>query len=532
MSYLFSLCHRRLACGVFKNTGGTPVTLLLLLSSLPAFATPSLFIYGATPSGISAAITAAEQGAQVTIVEPMPLPGGMMTGGLSASDIAIQEAIGGHAKRFFYEVGEAYGKGLTTRFEPRTALKIFRRWLNEAGVIVHYNDYPVAVETSDLRITTVHTASGQSYVADQFIDASYEGDLMALAGVSFTYGREGISTYGESWAGVQDEMFEKQFTVQVDPFDENGELLPEIQPDALPDLGHGDHRIQAYNYRLCLTDVKDNQISFTAPEGYNPERYELLVRWLEASRELATYKLEHVLMFLDIYQKGKVDLNHAGPFSTNLIGGNWNYPTASWEERKQIALEHRRYLEGLLYFISTDLRIPEQIRLPLQRFGHAKDEFVETGNWPHQLYVREARRMLGEYVLRQQDVLEDITKPDSIGLGSHRIESHPVQRHVRLKTFAYNKGDVNVRIPMTPYQIPYRILTPLKSECQNLLVTVCVSASHIGYSSIRMEPQYMIMGQSAAHAAMLAVETDQAVQDVSIPLLQMRLKAGGQRLSW
>ena len=484
-------------------------------------------IYGATPAGITAAVRAAKEGASVQLLEPSGHIGGMMTGGLGASDVAIDSVIGGLALKFFKDTGDHYKEDLAFRFEPQVASKVFHKWLAKERIRVVYNYKIDRVYKKGAAISRIVSTENLRAAGKVFIDASYEGDLMARAGVSYSYGRESRATYHEEYAGVQSVQREKQFPGGIPGKDEQNDLLQHIQKDTRPPLGAGDYRIQAYNYRLCLTDNPANRIPFRRPEGYDVKEFELAKRWLKVQPSIG---LRDILMFLPLKRAAKIDLNHVGPFSTNLIGENWHYPEGTYEEREEIALAHRRYIEGLLYFLSTDLDVPEQIRLPLQRFGLAADEFdYEEGHWPHQLYIREARRMLGAHIMTEHDILHDINKRDSIGLGSHRIESHPVQRHINKEGWVQNTGDIQVRVKMKPYALPYRIITPLDSECNNLLVPVCVSASHIAYSAVRMEPQYMILGESAGMAAALAVKEKTTVQALPIKLLQKKLKKAGQR---
>ena len=484
-------------------------------------------IYGATPAGITAAVRAAKEGASVQLLEPSKHIGGMMTGGLGASDVAIDSVIGGLALKFFQDTGDHYEEDIAFRFEPHVAAKVFKKWLENERIRVVHNFKLDRVYKNGARITRISSSKNLRVAGKVFIDASYEGDLMAHAGISYSYGRESKSTYNEEYAGAQSVQHEKQFPEGILGTDEQGELLAHVQKDLRPRVGAGDYRIQAYNYRLCLSDNSENRIPFRKPPGYDVKEFEVAKRWLKIQPSIG---LRNILMFLPLHRASKVDLNHVGPFSTNLIGENWHYPEGSREEREEIALAHRRYIEGLLYFLSTDLGVPEQIRLPLQRFGLAEDEFTDNGHWPHQLYIREARRMLGAYIMTEHDILKNIDKRDSIGLGSHRIESHPVQRYVNKEGWVQNTGDIQVRINMKPYALPYRCITPLKEECNNLLVPICVSASHIAYSAVRMEPQYMILGESAGMAAALAAKEQVPVQEVPLKTLQKKLQKVGQKL--
>jgi len=373
--------------------------------------------------------------------------------------------------------------------------------------------------------------NGSSWKAKIFIDATYEGDLMAQAGVSYTLGREGISQYGESLAGVRAETPNHQFNVKISPYDSKGKLLPEIQAGPAGEPGAADKKEQAYNFRLCFSMDAANQTPFPKPHGYDPNRYALLARLLNArtEQEGRAPTLETVLL-IGRLPNNKADMNNKGAFSTDYIGGSWKYPEASYAQRDKIWQEHYDYTAGFLYFLAHDAQVPKPLQNEMNQWGLAKDEFIDTANWPPQLYVREARRMIGEYVMTQKDVQTDVKKPDPIGMGSYGIDSHNIQRVVSKEGFVVNEGDTEV--PSQPYQIPYRILVPKRQEVQNLLVPVCVSASHIAYGSLRMEPQYMIMGQAAGVAAKLAIANNQAVQEIDTAQLGRELKEEGVILEY
>jgi hypothetical protein len=382
------------------------------------------------------------------------------------------------------------------------------------------------VRKSGTQVVEITAENGDTYAAKVFIDSSYEGDLMAQAGVSYTYGREGRDQYGETLAGVRDRTPLHQFLVDISPNGAQGKLLPEISTRQLPAPGTADKAVQSYNYRMCLSEAPENRVPFAKPAGYDAGRYELFARLLEArtKAEGKAPDLNSVLK-VDRIPNGKTDINNQGAFSTDYIGGSWDYPDATYARRDEIALAHRRYMEGLFYFLATDARVPTALRDQMNHWGLARDEFADNGNWPYQLYIREARRMVGEYVMVQQDLQTELTKPDAIGMGSYNSDSHNVERIVGPDGFVRNEGDMQVAVK--PYQIPYRIMLPKREQATNLLVPVAFSASHVAYSSVRMEPQYMILGQAAGVAAKLAIAGSTTVQQIPVSRLLETLKQRG-----
>lgn len=482
-------------------------------------------VYGATASGVMAAISAARQGMKVALVEPGNHVGGMVSGGLGYTDYGRKYLIGGQALEFFRRAGEAYGEEVAWRFEPHVAETVLKHWLEQAGVRVFFGRQVVSARKEGAEIRAMETDDGAVFTAYVFIDASYEGDLMARAGVAYTVGREGRSRYGESLAGRQQYSASHQFTVPVPAYDESNRLLPLLSQPDQGNPGDGDRKVQAYNYRLCMTDNRENQVPFPRPAGYDPKRYELLKRYLALKG--ANFKLNN-LMYLGELPNGKTDTNNAGPISTDFIGGNWDYPEADYARREQIKEEHKRYIQGFLYFLANDPSVPATLQADTRKWGLAKDEFTDTGNWPHQIYVREARRMIGSYVMTQADLQTERFKEDSIGMGSYNSDSHHVQRYATPEGTVLNEGGMEV--PVQPYQIPYRSITPKEAECRNLLVPVCLSASHVAFSSLRMEPQFMIMGEAAGLAASLAVRASSAVQGIDLSQLQSLLRARQQVL--
>jgi hypothetical protein len=417
-------------------------------------------------------------------------------------------------------------------FEPHVAEAVFHEMLADAGVKVVLNqrlDLKHGVRRQGTRITAIVMESGCVFAGRVFIDATYEGDLMAKAGVSYTVGRESNATYGETLNGVQTaHAVEHQFQKPVDPYIKPGDpgsgLLPGVHAgDAGPE-GAADQRIQAYNFRLCLTDVAENRVPFPRPASYDPLRYELLLRYIEAGGT-------DVWGNQAIVPNRKSDVNNNGAVSTDNIGMNYAYPDGDYAVRETIVAEHRDYQFGLLWTLANDPRVPAKLREQFNRWGLAKDEFCDSGNWPHQLYIREARRMVGMYVMTEHNCRGQQTVEDSIGLAAYTMDSHNVQRYVDSRGHARNEGDVQVG-GFSPYPISYRSLLPKAVECTNLLVPVCLSASHIAYGSIRMEPVFMVLGQSAATAAAEAIEKDCDVQAVDYIRLRERLLRDKQVLAW
>ena len=494
-------------------------------------------VYGASAGGVIAAIAASREGKTAILVEPGRHVGGMVSGGLGATDFGNRAAIGGYSREFFRLVREHYvaiygpdspqvkDSSDGFRFEPHVAEMIFRRMLAEAKVLEIYGSTLDRVEKDGARIASFTTTTGDSFVAPVFIDASYEGDLMARAGVKYAIGREGRDQYGESIAGVQARSPAHQWPVSVPALGPDGKPLPTVQAGPPGAAGAGDGKTQAYNYRLCMTDRADNRSPFPKPPGYDPARYELLARYLARKPDLKVGQLMNPVRM----PNGKTDTNNNGAFSTDHIGGNWDYPEADPATREKIRLDHVAYVQGFLYFLANDPRVPATLHDEMARWGLARDEFADTDHWPHQLYVREARRMLGSFVMTQADIMDDRIKPDSVGLGSYNTDSHHVQRVVMPDGSALNEGDFQVRV--SPYAIPYRSLVPKPTECSNLLVPVCMSASHVAYGTVRMEPVYMILGQACGVAASLAVNEKVPVQAVPVGRLTAKLKEQGAILS-
>lgn len=490
-------------------------------------------VYGGTSAGVVAAVQAARLGKTAVIAEFGRHLGGMSSGGLGATDFGNRGAIGGMSRKFYQRLGQHYGQPEAWTFEPHVAENVFAEMVKEANVPVYFQQRLASVKKKGARVVEIKMENGNVFRAKMFIDATYEGDLMAQANVSYTVGRESNAKYNETLNGIRDKTPKHRFIVPVDPYikpgDSSSGLLPFIQPGDGGTPGEGDHRVQAYNFRLCLTQRPDNRKPIDPPEHYDPKRYELLARYLEAL--VASGKKPTLSDFTSIRMmpNGKTDLNNNGGFSTDHIGANYAYPEADYTTRAKIWKDHEHYTRGFFHFLATSPRVPETIRTEIQSWGLSKDEFVDTGGWPHQLYVREARRMISEYVMTEQNCRGTVTVDDSVGLGSYNMDSHNCQRIVK-DGRVENEGDVQV--PVSPYPISYRSIVPKASECENLLVPVCLSVSHIAYGSIRMEPVFMVLGQSAATAAYFAIDDKTSVQKVNIKKLQARLVADKQILYW
>jgi len=493
-----------------------------------------LVVYGATAGGVTTAVSGARKGLNTVLLEPRNHVGGMATGGLSRTDVGRREVIGGLSLEFYYRVGEKYemrrfNNPVAWFYEPKVGEAVMREWLKEVGVTLLFNHRlkeKSGVRKSGARVTEIAMENGAVFRGKVFADCSYEGDLMAQAGVSYTFGRESSAQYGESLAGFRDRTPFHQFMVDVSPYEAQGKLLPEVGPGPIGKPGEADKRIQAYNFRIIATNVAANRVPWPKPKDYDPKRYELLARLVEAmEKKLGRPQVFHELTLIAPIPNGKADFNNQGAFSTDYIGKNYGYPDGTYAERERIWQEHVDYVQGFYYFLATDPRIPKSLRVEVNAWGLPKDEYTDTAHWPHQLYVREARRMMGEFVVSQKDLQTERLKPDVIGMGSYNSDSHNVQRFVNARGFAENEGDMQV--PVQPYQIPFRVMLPKRAEAENLLVPVCFSASHVAYSSLRMEPQYMIIGHAAGVAAAMAIKGGVAVQQVSVPELQKTLKSEG-----
>ncbi len=493
-----------------------------------------LVVYGGTAGGVVTAVSGAREGLDTVLLEPGNHVGGMVTGGLSWSDIGKREVIGGYALEFAWRVGMRYNvrrvRGDTAwAFEPHVAEAVLLEMLSQAGVDVRFRQRlreRDGVSKTDTRIASITTEQGGVFEGKIFADCSYEGDLMAQAGVSYTWGREGADEYGESLAGVRGRTPKHQFTVDVDPYDSAGKLLPHVHGKLEGKPGSADKKVQAYNFRVIASRDPENRLPWPKPRNYRPARYELLARLLAGlQRQLGRSPVMSDVMKPDHIPNQKADINNHGAFSTDRIGGSWEYPQADYARKAEIWQDHVEYVQGFFYFLANDPRAPQPLQSEVNEWGLPRDEYADTAHWPHQMYIREARRMVGEFVVTQKDLQTERTKPDPIGMGSYNSDSHNIQRIVNARGFAENEGDMQV--PVEPYQIPYRVMLPKRSEAVNLLVPVAFSASHVAYSSLRMEPQYMIIGQAAGVAAKMAVDAGLPVQEIDTRALTAALRRQG-----
>ena len=519
-----------------------------------------MVIYGGTSAAVTAAVQLSRMGKSVIIVCPEEHLGGLTASGLGWTDTGNKEVIGGIAREFYHRVYKYYddpetwkwearseygnkgqgtpaidGKNRTMWiFEPHIAEKVFEDLVREENVTVirdAWLDRSAGVKIDQGTIESITMEDGATYQADIFIDATYEGDLMAAAGVSYHVGRESLETYGEKWNGVQVGVLhhghhfgDMQISPYIVPGDPGSGVLPRISTDDPGEKGAGDDKVQAYCYRTCLTKVEENRVPFHKPENYDANEYALLPRIFAAGWNEVFHKF-------DAIPNAKTDVNNHGPFSFDNIGMNYDYPEGTYEQRKAIIEEHINYQQGLLYYLANDPAVPEEIRSEMSQWGYAKDEFVDTDHWPHQIYVREARRMIGDYVMTEHEIMGDTYVEQPIGMGSYTMDSHNTQRYITEEGYVQNEGDIGVH-PDQPYSIALGTVVPKSSECKNLLVPVAVSSSHIAFGSIRMEPVFMILGQSAATLAGLALDQSVGIHDISYDELKSHLVKDGQVLRW
>jgi len=518
-----------------------------------------VIVYGGTSAAVTTAVQVSRMGHSVIIVSPDKHLGGMSSSGLGFTDTGNKEVIGGIAREFYQLVYQHYEKPESWKwqerseygnkgqgnpaidgekrtmwiFEPHVAEEAFETMIRENNITLfrdEWLDREDGVLKKDEKIISITTLTGKVFKGEIFIDATYEGDLMASGGIRFTVGREDNGLYNESWNGVQAGVFHHghYFKDKIDPYkipgDPSSGLLPRISTEKPGRNGTGDSKIQAYCYRLCLTQDTGNMVPITKPEGYDSTQYELLVR-------LSETRWNDFFAKYDAIPNWKTDVNNHGPFSYDNIGMNWDYPEASYERRNEIIKEHVTYQKGLLYFMRTDLRLPAWVRDTMNKWGYSADEFADNGFWPYNIYVREARRMIGKYVMTENDVLGKRQVPESIGMGSYTMDSHNVQRYVTPEGYVQNEGDIGVAAPK-PYQIGLGSIMPLREECINLMVPVCVSCSHIAFGSIRMEPVFMILGQSAGTIASLALKQKKSIQDLSYGEIKEQLIADSQILEY
>ncbi len=538
--------------------------LLLLLASflgLEAHAVQyDVVIYGGTSAAVTAAVQAKKLGKSVVIVSPDNHLGGLSSGGLGFTDTGDKSVIGGLSRDFYQRVWAHYNRSDAWRwqkkddygnkgqgtpaidgaqrtmwiFEPHVAEGIFEDLVRENQITVlrdEWLDRGKGVKKDGARIVSITTLSGKTFEGKMFLDATYEGDLMAAAGVEYHVGRESNKIYGEVWNGNQVGILQHRhhfgilgmpISAYVVPGEPKSGLLPRIDSGSPGTRGEGDKRVQAYCFRMCLTNQPENRIPFPKPDGYDPKQYELLLRCFDAGWSESFTKFDPV-------PNHKTDTNNHGPFSFDNIGMNWDYPDASYERRREIIKEHEIYQKGLLYFTANDPRVPKDVQKKMQAWGLPKDEFTDNGNWSHQLYIREARRMIGNYVMTEPNLLGKRATPDSVGMGSYTIDSHNVRRYVTPEGNVQNEGDIGAHTP-GPYEIAYGSIIPKRGQADNLLVPVCVSSSHIAFGSIRMEPVFMILGESAATAAVMSIDAGVAVQDLPYESLRAELLKSGQVL--
>lgn len=517
-----------------------------------------IVIYGGTSAAVVAAVQAKKMGKSVVVVSPDVHLGGLSSGGLGYTDTGNKAVIGGLAREFYHRIYRHYQKPESWKweekseygnqgqgtpaidgdartmwiFEPHAAEGVFEDFVAENDIEVYRDEWldrENGVILDEGRIVSIETLSGKVFHGEMFIDATYEGDLMAAAGVSYHVGREANSVYDEEWNGVQTGVLHHAhwFKEDIDPYvipgDPSSGLLPNISGEDPGEKGEGDDKVQAYNFRMSLSNHPDNRVPFPKPEGYDPAEYELLARVYEAGWDETFNKF-------DPTPNRKTDTNNHGPISTDYIGKNYDYPEASYERRREIIEAHERYQKGLMYFLANDPQVPLAVRKEMSQWGLAKDEFTDNEHWPHQIYVREARRMIGDYVMTEHDVLGKRTVPNPVGMGSYTLDSHNIQRYVKPDGYVQNEGDIGVSAP-EPYSIAYNAIIPKASECENLLVPVAVSSSHIAFGSIRMEPVFMILGQTAATAAAIAIEDQVSVQQVAYEKLNEQLLQDKQILT-
>ncbi len=486
-----------------------------------------IVIYGGTAAGIAAAVQAKIMGKSAVVIEQGRRIGGLTSGGLGDTDVGMKQAIGGLALEFYRRVARKYSRNEACwLFEPKVALEVLQDWVAENNIEVVYGErleLKDGVTKQGSKIISIRMESGNVYKGRVFIDSTYEGDLMAKAGVSYFVGRESNSKYGETLNGIRPG---NELPDGIDPYAVKGVpssgLLPRVHSHPGGNIGDGDTKLQAYNFRMCLTNNPDNRLEIEKPEGYNEADYEILFRAIEQGQSSRFFKLNRVT-------PDKTDSNNNSGISTDYNGMNHSYPEADYRTREQIWNAHRLYQQGYVWTLQNHLRVPEEIRAVHKPWGLPLDEFIESGHWTPQLYVRESRRMIGDYVVTEHAVRREDQVPDSIGMGSFAMDSHHTQYYVNRDGHVSTEGGFYVKLT-APYPISYRAIVPKRTECANLIVPVCVSATHAAYGSIRMEPVFMILGQSAAAAAALALDTDGIVQNVKVEQLQSILVQANQVL--
>lgn len=524
------------------------------------FISSDVVIYGGTSAAVTTAVQVAQMGKSVIIVSPDKHLGGLSSSGLGFTDVGNKSVIGGLSRQFYQRIYQYYQKPKTWKwqkkeeygnkgqgtpaidgknrtmwiFEPHVAEMVFEDFITDNKVKVYSNEWldrTNGVKIKNGKILSITTLSNNTYTGKVFIDATYEGDLMAAAGVSYSVGREAGNVYSEAWNGIQVGVLhhkhhfgDMKISPYIIPNDTTSGVLPFISTEPPGIKGEGDNKTQAYCFRMCLTKESENRIPFEKPKNYNVAQYELLIRIFEAGWRETFNKFDPIPNL-------KTDVNNHGPFSFDYIGMSYNYPEASYKQRKEIIKDHENYQKGLLYFISNDKRVPEDIQNEMKQWGLAKDEFEDNEHWPHQIYVREARRMIGEFVMTENEILGKSPINEPIGMGSYTMDSHNTQRYITSEGYVQNEGDIGVH-PSNPYKIALGSILPKKEECTNLLVTVAVSSSHIAFGSIRMEPVFMILGQSAGTVAAMAVDKGVSVHDLSYSEIKTKLLEDKQILEY
>jgi len=517
-----------------------------------------VIIYGGTPAAVTAAVQVMKSGKTVIVVSPDKHLGGMSSSGLGYTDTGDKSVIGGLAREFYQRIYNYYQKSESWKwekredygnvgqgtpaidgnlktmwiFEPHIAENVFEDFVKDYKIRVFRNEWlnrANGVKKADDKIIAITTLNGITFEGRVFIDATYEGDLMAAAGVSYVTGRESNNAYHETWNGVQAGVFHHKHNFddrKISPYkianDPASGVLPGISTQDPGKNGEGDKKVQAYCFRMCLTKNENNRVPFKRPEGYDSSQYELLIRIYQSGWRETFEKFDPI-------PNRKTDVNNHGPFSFDYIGMNYDYPGASYERRREIVKQHEIYQKGLIYFIATDPRIPIDVQEEMKKWGLARDEFSDNGNWPYQIYIREARRMTGAFVMTENEILGKNPVDQSIGMGSYTMDSHNIQRYITKEGYVQNEGDIGVQ-PEKPYKIALGCILPRRKECSNLLVPVAVSSSHIAFGSIRMEPVFMILGQSSGVIAALAVESGRSIYDIPYREIKGKLVENGQVL--
>lgn len=565
-----------------KNLFKINVLIILLLSLVTnTFGQKQydIVIYGGSSAGIASAIQASRMGKSVVLIEPSNRLGGLTTGGLGQTDIGNKQAIGGISREFYknirnyynnpanwkWQTPESYsgdGQSKTDKgeetlwtFEPSAAVYVYEEMLKPEKIDIVYNhrlNRETGVVKDKQKITSIKMDNGRVFNGKMFIDATYEGDLMAAANVDYTVGRESNATYDETLNGVQANKlsftinkktsrngYNHNFVDYVDPYIVKGDpksgLLPHINPEAPGVDGEGDKKMQAYCFRMTLTDHPENRIPFQKPANYDELNYELLLRNyenIEKEVKNSSVPITYPMPWINSPMPNrKTDTNNRTGFSTDFIGQNYDYPEANYAERKKIVKAHLDYQQGLMWTLANHPRIPLEVRKEISRWGTTKDEYEkDSKGWQNQLYIREARRMKSDYVITQKDCEGLTVCIDPVGMAAYTMDSHHVQRYVDVNGFVKNEGNVEAPIS-TPYPISYRAIVPSQKDCTNLLVPICLSSSHIAFGSIRMEPVFMVLGQTAATAASQAIDEQCDIQSINYDKLKTTLLKDKQVLS-